>query len=149
MSTDEFTIEIEDAQSDYVRVNDIDGRNVVVFPSKVDTAKGDNGEPYEFLVADVIVLDGAVTELMDTIPFVVTDMRLTSQPLVSNGKRMLKKGTDKPFAGKINSQKGKFGNKAYGITTWEPEEPKRALANTEAKKYMQSRATVADADDFS
>lgn len=149
MSTDDFTIEIEDAQSDYVKIADIDGRNVVVFPEKIDKAKGDNGEMYNYLKADVIVLDGPTTELMDTIPYVVTGMRLTSQPLVSNGERLLKKGPDKPFAGKINSQKGKFGNKAYGITTWEPDDSIRALANTEAKKYMLSRKTVEDANDFS
>lgn len=146
--TDEFVIEIEDAQSDYVRIGDIDGRDVVVFPTKIGTGKGDNGEPYEFLTADVIVLNGERTELMDEIPFVVTAMRLTSQPLVSNGKRMLAKGPDKPFAGRINSQKGKFNNKAYGVTAWEPDSPVRALANIEAGKYIHSRKTVEDVKAF-
>lgn len=144
--SDEFVIEIEDAQSEYVRIADLDGRDVVVFPEEIGKDKGDNGEMYRYLKADVIVLDGQPTELMDTIPYVVSGMRMTSQPLVSNGERMLKKGVDKPFAGRINSQKGKFNNKAYGITTWEPDAPVRALANTEAAKYLRNRKTVEDAD---
>jgi len=147
--SDEFEIEIEDAQSDLVRVADIDGRNVVIFPEKIDKDKGDDGKPYNYLQADVIVLDGPVTELMDTIPFVVTSMRLTSGPLVRNGERVMKKGKDKPFAGRINSQKGKFGNKAYGITTWEPDAPIRKLANIEAAKYIKAKPKVVeDAEDF-
>jgi len=147
--SDESSIEIEDAQSEYVRIADIDGRDVVVFPSEIGQAKGDDGKPYTFLKADVIVLNGPATELMDEIPYVVSGMRLTSSPLVNNGERMLKKGKDKPFAGKINSQKGKFGNKAYGVIAWDKDSPIRALANAEAAKYIQNRPSlVADADEF-
>lgn len=142
--SDDFTIEIEDAQSDLVRIADIDGRDVVVFPERIGTGKGDDGKPYPYLQADVIVLNGPTTDLIDEVPCVVTSMRLTSSPLLRNGERMLKKGTGKPFAGRINSQKGKFGNKAYGITTWDPDAPVRALANAEAAKYIKNRPSVTE-----
>lgn len=142
--SDEFEIVIEDAQSDLVRIKDIDGRDVVVFPEKIGTGKGDDGQPYLYLKADVIVLNGPTTELMDEIPYVVSGMQLTSSPLLRNGERMLKKGTGKPFAGRINSQKGKFGNRAYGIITWDPDAPVRALANSEAAKYIKNRPSVID-----
>lgn len=146
--SDEFVIEIEDAQSDLVRIADIDGRDVVVFPIKVGKGKSADG-PYDFLKCDVIVLNGPTTELMDEIPYVVSGMQLTSSPLLRNGERMLKKGTGKPFAGRINSQRGQRGGRAYGIATWDPDAPVRQLANAEAAKYIKNKPSVTeDADAF-
>lgn len=151
--TDEFVIEIEDAQSEFVRVADLDGRNVVIFPIKLDKAKGD--DPYPFLVCDVIVLDGPATELMEEIPYVVRKSQLTSAPMIRNGERMIEKANranlahPNPYAGKINSRKGQKGGRAYGIETWEKDAPIRKLANDQVALYLKARESgVSDAEAF-
>lgn len=154
--TDENIIEIEDAQSDFVRIGDIDKRNVVIFPLKTGEAKGD-GDTYPFLEADVIVLDGEPLELLTEVPGVVRKMRFTSSPMIRNGERMLEKAKmagepfAKPYSGRINSRKGQKGGRAYGIEAWEKDDKIRTLANQEAAKYIRNRpALVDDADsDFS
>jgi hypothetical protein len=152
--TDEFQIEIEDAQADFVRIGDIDKRNVVIFPLSIGQAKGD-GDTYPYLEADVIVLDGEPLELLPEIPGVVRKMRFTSSPMIRNGERMIDKakaGNEpfaKPYSGRVNSRKGQKGGRAYGIEAWEKDSPIRALANTEAAKYIKNRPSlVADADEF-
>ena len=150
------TVEIEDAQSEFVRIADLDGRDIVVFPRTIGKDKGDDGKPYDYLEADVIVLSGAPTDLMTEIPAVVSKMRFTSSPLVRNGERQIEKAGrlnltyPKPFSGRVNSQKGKFGNKAYGVTAWDPDAPVRQLANAEAAKFVQARANAVtdDAGEF-
>lgn len=144
--------EIEDAQSEFVRIGDIDGRDVVVFPQKITLEKGD-GDKFPALWADVIVLNGPTTSLITEVPFVVTKMMLTSSPMVRNGERMLaKQGNEpfaKPFSGKVNSRKGQKGGRAYGIEAWDKDSPIRSLANAEAAKYIRNRPSVIDdADEF-
>lgn len=149
---EDFQVEIEDAQDDFVRIADLDGRNILVFPRKIDTAKGD--DPYEFLLADVIVLDGQPTELMPEIPATVSKMQLTSSPLIRNGQRLLDKANKvnaphaAPYAGKVNSRKGQKGGRAYGIEKWEANDPIRALANREAGLYVKARDAAAVEDSF-
>lgn len=135
----------DDASSEYVKIGDIDGRNVVMFPDKIADGKGDNG-PYQYLVADVIVLDGPVTEKITSVPCEIPAMHFSSDLIRSNGERKLKQGDGRPFAGRINSQKGKFGNKAYGIQALDDD--KRALANAEAGKFMASKAAAKDEFDI-
>lgn len=148
----EIEIEIEDAQDDFVRIADIDGRNILVFPTAVKESKGD--DPYPFLLADVIVLDGQPTELMPEIPAVVTKMQLTSAPMIRNGERVLEKANRlnkpyaAPFAGKVNSRKGQKGGKAYGIEAWEKDAPIRTLANREGAKFIKARETAVSEDAF-
>jgi hypothetical protein len=152
MTEENIVIGMEDAQSDFVRIADIDGRNVVVFPLKIDKAQGD--EEYPFLEADVIVLDGDPTELMDTIPFVVSKMRLSSSPMIRNGERMLEKANRAnaafaaPYAGVINSRKGQKGGRAYGVEAWAADSPIRTLANEQAALYIKGRSVVDDASAF-
>jgi hypothetical protein len=154
MSDQVEEIEIEDAQDDFVRIADLDKRNVVIFPIKVGEAKGD-GDTYPFLEADVIVLDGEPLELLPEVPGVVKKMRFTSAPMIRNGERMLDKAKAakevhaKPYSGKINSRKGQKGGRAYGVEAWEKDAPVRALANAEAAKYITARPSlVDDADEF-
>jgi hypothetical protein len=138
----------EDAQSDYVKIEHLDGRDVVVFPLTVHTASEDDKKAekdYDYLVADVVVLSGETTDMIDAVPSVIGAMRLSSSPLMRNGERMLRKGPQKPFAGRINSRKGQKGNKAYGIESWGPEDAVRALANEQGRKYIAEHPVAEDA----
>lgn len=146
------TVVIEDAQSEFVRIEDIDKRDVVVFPIKITKEKGD-GDEFQALWADVIILSGKDTEKIESVPMVVRKMMLTSSPLVRNGERMIEKANRAnaahagPFSGRINSRPGKFGKKAFGVEAWDADAPIRALANAEAGKYIHERNNVvADAD---
>jgi len=145
----EEIIEIEDAQSDFVRIADIDKRAVVIFPIKIGEAKGD-GETYPFLEADVIVLDGEPLELLDAVPGVVRKMRFTSSPMIRNGERQIEKAKreslpfPKPYSGRINSRKGQKGGRAYGIDAFDKDDSIRALMITEASKYIHERPALVD-----
>ena len=75
----------EDVVADYVTVEDLEGRHIVVFPDRIETVESTkpNGKPYDRIVADVIVLDGPVTDKITEVPFTVTEMYLSATNLVA------------------------------------------------------------------
>lgn len=142
MAQDKNTELFDDAQDSFIRVKDLAGRSCVIFPTGLDKATGDNGKEYEYVEADVIILDGKPTELIESVPMVAEAVRFTSKVIVGGLKR--KVGSGRPVLAKINTRPGKFGNPAYGMEP-QTDTKVRALAAQEIEKYNEAAQA---ADDF-
>lgn len=81
--TDPFS----DARSDFIKVEDLKGRLVLIAPKDVVTRQsrfpGQEGKTYDSVTADVIVLDGPVTESIETIPMTIDDMVISGTIMAS------------------------------------------------------------------
>lgn len=131
-----MTDPFDDASSSFTNIEDIDGRHVVIRPTATGTAKGKTGEPYDFVTADVIVLDGAVTEKIDQVPGVIADMRFSAGSVVSSLKPKLRTG--KPVYGLIHSQPSTFNPRVLAYVLKEPTDSAelRALAVAQTNQYL-------------
>jgi hypothetical protein len=107
----------EDVVADYVGIDDLDGRHLVVIPDRIETAESTSqpGKTYERIIGDVIVLDGPVTDKITEVPFVVTEMYLSATNVVNRLKSSVK--DRKPRLGLVDSVPSKRNKnvKAYGF----------------------------------
>src|SRR4051812_36993271 len=87
----EDTDEVATATTEWLRLEDLDERLVIFRVTKLGTKKGDDG-PYEYIEADVIVIDGPPLDLLPTVPGVVSAMHINATGVVSQLK---------PYAGKL------------------------------------------------
>lgn len=101
----------------YVEIHDLDGRLLVIFPKRIVTAKSrQNGEQYEKVIADVLVIDGPTTDKMPQIPATLLDQHISAGSVKMAIQGMIGKG--KPVLGRVNSQPSQYNRqvKAYGLS---------------------------------
>lgn len=105
------------SSEDFVTVDDLDGRLICVYPKECRREKStkSDGKDYDKIVADVIVLDGPVTEKIGSVPLFVPDMHFNAWAVTSRIKGNV--GTGKPVLGRIDSRPSKVDRRipAYGI----------------------------------
>lgn len=114
------------ATTTYVEIGDVDGRLICVFGHRIAQANGKNGDPYDYVEADVLVLDGPVTEKIDQVPTLIEGMRLSAAKVVDQLRTAVRKG--RPVLGRVNSKPSQFNKHvpAYGLA--EPTDADKALA---------------------
>lgn len=131
----------DSARSAFTTIDDIDGRLCIFVPRTEAQAKGNDGTPYQHITGDVIVIDGEATEqLPGPFPYVVDDMRVSSEFCVNQLRPALRKG--RMLLGTVNSQPSKFNKnvKAYSIGT--PTEADSLKARPAAQAYLDRTASA-------
>lgn len=105
----------EDVQAEYVTVDDLEGRHVVVLPERIEKATGKSGDEYDRIVADVIVLDGPETDKIPSVPFTVAEMYLSAKNVVGRLRSSVR--DRKPRLGYVDSVPSSFNRnvKAFGF----------------------------------
>jgi hypothetical protein len=129
----------EDVVADYVTVDDLEDRHIVVIPDRIESATGKNGDPYDRIVADVIVLDGPVTDKITEIPFTVTEMYLSAKNVVGRLRASVR--DHKVRLGFIDSVPSSFNKnvKAFGIQPVGTDQTEiRAKANAAVTAYREA-----------
>lgn len=135
-TTDE---EFAEPITEYVSLEDLDGRLVIVFPKKVtEGTSKNNGEKYDIAVSDVVIVDGPLTDKITELPMVVSDMHLSAKGVFSRIRAYA--GQDKPVLGRIDSKPSSFNKRvlAYALLTPTDEDKVKArpaLAAYRAAQY--------------
>jgi hypothetical protein len=86
----------DDARAGFVKMDDVTGRLLLISCTdsgeRQSTQKGaKEGEMYTYIVADVAVLDGEVTETVEEVPTLLEDFQLSGATLVGQLQPKLKK----------------------------------------------------------
>ena len=109
-------LDFEDPTTEFVTIEDIDGRTVAVFGKEIRRDKGkSDGKEYDKVIADVIVLDGPVTDKITEVPMLIPDMHLSAGAVVGAVRGTVRTG--KPVMGKVDSRPSQYNKKvmAYGL----------------------------------
>lgn len=113
------SLDFDDPGSDFVTIHDIDGRTVCVFPKEIRREAAKDPKPgketFEKVVADVIVLDGPVTDAIQQVPGLIPDMHLSAGAVVAAIRGNVR--TKRPIMGRIDSRPSRNNRqvKAYGL----------------------------------
>jgi hypothetical protein len=134
----------DSASTDFIGPKDIDGRLILFLPVESGKAKGGNGDQYEFIRGDMLVLDGETTKkIPGPFPFEVLGQRLQAEMMVTQLKPRIE--SQRMLLGRVNSRPGKFGNPAYSFG--EPTDADKAVARPHAKAWKARREAAATAAD--
>lgn len=116
-ATDAGADMFDDPSTDFVTVDDLDGRLVCVYPKEVrrEDSRTNAGKQYDKIVADVIVLSGPVTDKVTEVPMFLPDMHFSAGAVVGALRGGV--GTGRPRLGRIDSQPSRHNRqvKAYGM----------------------------------
>ncbi len=134
MSTDPFS----DARSGFVKLEDLLGRLLLVVPKSIEerasTLPGSQGKMYASITADVIILDGPVTDLIDEVPLTLEGTYISGAVIVAQLKP--KVGTHGMVLGRLGQQPAQ--TKGFG-PAWvlrEPTDNDKVLARPAASAYL-------------
>lgn len=135
--TDPFS----DARSGFVKLDDLLGRLLLVIPQSIETrpsrmAGAAPGATYESITADVIVLDGDITELVEEVPMTIEGTYISGGVIVPQLKpKIASKGMVLGRLGQQPSQTPKFGP-AWVLQP--PTDKDKVLARPAAKAYQEA-----------
>lgn len=119
----------------FLAVDDLDGRLVIIFPHSIAEVASTkpNGKPYDRVTADVVVVDGTVTDKLDQVPFLAENMYLSAGSLVGAVRKHVGKG--KPVLGRVDSRPSSYNKqvKAYGLA--DPTDADKKAASPALAKY--------------
>jgi len=117
------------------------GTELRVKPSTQKGAK--EGSTYEVVVADVIVLDGPVDDMIPTVPFIAEGIHLSGQVLVGQVRNTAKTG--KMVLGRMEQRpSANFPQSKGAWTLAEPTDADKAIARSPAKAYLKQRQEATD-----
>ncbi len=132
MTTDPFT----KPQTDFITPRDMLGRLALITPKGGEqnipsTMQGQEGKTYDRVIADVVLLDGAITDKFTEIPFRMEGQILSGAALVPQlteraGGGVLKPG--KMTLGRFAERKGRFPNPAVVLAEFTTEDAAKARA---------------------
>ena len=114
-TTGDLDLDFSDPTTEYTTIDDIDGRLVCIFPKEIRTQVGNDGNPYDKVVADVIVLDGPVTDKVTEVPMFIADMHLSAGAVVGAIRGNVRTG--KPVLCRVDSRPSTKNKRvlAYGL----------------------------------
>lgn len=137
MGNDPFS----DARSGFVKLDDMLGRLLLIVPKSIEmrasTLAGNQGKQYESITADVIILDGAITDMIDEIPFTLDDTFVAGGVLVPQLKPKIRTGG--MVLGRLGEQPSKTNPKVMAWVLREPTEEDKVLARPAASAYLADR----------
>lgn len=132
--TDPFT----DARTGFVKLEDLLGRLLLVVPQSIEerqsTLPGSVGKVYDSITADVIVLDGPATDLIEQVPATLENVYLSGSVIVAQLRSKVK--TKGMVLGRLGQQKAR--TKGFG-DAWvldAPSESDKAPARVAAAAYL-------------
>jgi hypothetical protein len=144
-----------DAKSDFMGAKDyctVEGpadRLILFYGQAVETeipskAKGSEGETYDRVIGDVVVLDGPISDKFPEVPGIIKGQFFNGKALVPSlthrqGKEILP--MDRPVLGRVVRFKNSFGNWSPKIDTptdADKDVARRWLASTQGKEYLAS-----------
>lgn len=133
----------DDARSAFVKLDDLLGRLVLVVPLEVrtepSTLPGSQGKTFEKVIADTVVLDGPVTDLIEAVPSTLDELHWSGQVVVGQLKPKVRI-TNGMVLGRLAKQPSK--TKGFG-PAWVLESPTDAdkvIARPAAKAYLDAHA---------
>ncbi len=136
-----MTDPFDEPTTDFTTLDDLLDRLVLVVPQSISEheSKQQAGKTYERITADVIVLDGPVTDKVDEVPGTLTDMFISGKFLVGQLRGALKKPNGMVL-GRLTQSKAH--RNAWQLTA--ATEADKELARPAAKKYLEAK----DSDPF-
>jgi hypothetical protein len=138
---DETDDEFDTPQMEFVTIHDLKDRLCIINAKRMEVGKGKNdNEPYDFVVADVIIVDGDTTDLIDRLPFVAENMHINAKAIV--GQLEDRVGRNRPYLCRIDAAPSSFNRQvmAYGVRKHEITDADKASAMPAWRKYAQDRA---------
>jgi hypothetical protein len=129
--------EFETAKTEWLRLEDLDGRLVVIDVLKLGTKKGDDG-PYPYAEANVLVIDGPpLGELLPAVPGVVERMHIVASGVLPQIEGFA--GKHKPFLARLDSVPSKRNKniKVMGVRKHEITPEDKVAALPVWRKYLQ------------
>lgn len=127
------------ATSDFIEPTDIDGRLILCVPYETGTARGNNGDPYDYVICDMLVLDGAATEkIPGPFPFEVKGQRFQCGIITALKPRVSQK---RMTIGRVHSQESKYRTLAYRLVEPTAEEIVKAKPIALAWQARRVQAT--------
>lgn len=128
------------ATSEFIGPEDIDGRLILAIPYEVGTAKGTNGDPYDYVICDMLVLDGPATDKVPgPFPFEVKGQRFQSGIIASLKPRVAQR---RMTIGRVHGQPSKYKTTAYRLV--EPTAEEIAKAKPIANAWIERRTQATD-----
>jgi len=126
---------------EYVKVRDIDGRAILVWATGKGSRRGNDGNQYDYVECDVVVLDGADTEKFTVGELI--QLQFTTESIVSQLRRNLVSG--RPRLGLISSRPSKYNDvvRAYSFDPISEDHPARARVGAAVALRSRSLADVA------
>jgi hypothetical protein len=129
-----------DARSGFVKLEDLMGRLILVIPqgieerpSRLPTAR--QGDMYESITADVIVLDGPITELIEEVPMTVEGTFISGSVIVAQLKPKVK--TQGMVLGRLGQQPSQTKSFGPAWVLQPPTDADKVLARPAAKAYQE------------
>src|SRR3990172_1116959 len=92
----------DSASSAFVQPEVLDGRLILIMPKRLESKKGKNGDPYDAIFGDVVVLSGQPADKIDAVPTVLEDVMWSSGFVVSQLRPKLAR--KRPVLGVLNSR---------------------------------------------
>lgn len=130
----------DNATTDFIGPEDLDGRFVLFIPMEKGQAKGAQG-PYDYIVGDMLVLDGGASEkIPGPFPHEVKGQRISATMMVTQLAKNV--ASQRMMAGRVNSRPGQFNRPAYSLGTPTPDE--QARAKPIALDWLRRRTAAAD-----
>jgi hypothetical protein len=141
------------AREAFVKMDDVEGRLLLITVTddgerESTLPKAKDGDTYTYVVADVAVLDGDPSEMLDEIPMVLEDFQfsgeaVTGQLLPALKKLRAGKGTGMVL-GRLGTKPNKFKTKTWVLK--EPTEQDAVVARKwlAEEKERQAKATPSD-----
>ena len=127
--TDDDDLEFDSARSGFVTMDDLKGRLLLITPTAtgVKESKTKGQDDFETITAEVLVLDGGTTDLIDEIPFELEEYLMWGTNIVSTLRPKIKRGGR--VLGRLNQHKAK----GYSTLAWHLDEPTpEDIASTKA-----------------
>lgn len=128
------------ATTEFVRLDDLVGRAILVIPKelteRVSTLPGSNGKTYESVTADVIVLDGPITEKIPSIPSTHESVFFSGQVVV--GQLKPKVATNGMVLGRMAQQPSKTKGFGDAWVLQPPVDADKVLARPAARAYLDA-----------
>lgn len=144
--TDQLDDIFDSATTTFIGPEDLDGRLILFIPREKGQAKGDNGDLYDYISGDMLVLDGQPAEkIPGPFPFEVIGQRLSAGMIVSQLKPKL--AAQKMTLGRVNSRPSKYNKKVPAYSLGDPTDADKALARKYAKAWQDKLNKAAEAND--
>jgi hypothetical protein len=121
-------------QNAYNTIDEIDGRLIAVFPKRLGSRKGSNGDMYEYVTADVLVIDGGPLRLVGNTPGLIRNMQISASRVVEQTRENI--GTGRPVLGRISSRPSSYNKLVPVYNLDDPSAADKTLAAPHARTYM-------------
>lgn len=129
------------ATTAFIGPEDLVGRLVCFIPQEAGKGKGDGGDLYDYVIGDMLVIDGAPTEkLPGPFPFEVNGQRISASMMVIQLKP--KVSSKRMLVGRVDSRPGKFNRPAYSFG--DPTDADVATARPLAIAWLERREAEKD-----